>query len=102
MGFMRKLREEESFRTLCLTILSGIFLLASFFGWLSDLPFDPAWIAILISGIPIVFGAVRGLVKEFDVTADVLVAIALIAAVWIGEYFAAGEVAFIMQLGKVP
>ena len=101
MGFMRKLREEESFRTLCLTILSGIFLLASFFGWLSDLPFDPAWIAILISGIPIVFGAVRGLVKEFDVTADVLVAIALIAAVWIGEYFAAGEVAFIMQLGKV-
>ncbi|MCE5196539.1 MAG: cation-translocating P-type ATPase [Negativicutes bacterium] len=101
MKFFKKIRGEESFRTLCLTIFSGIFLLASFFGWLSDLPFDPAWIAIVISGIPIVFGAVLGLVKEFDVTADVLVAIALIAAVWIGEYFAAGEVAFIMQLGKV-
>jgi heavy metal translocating P-type ATPase len=48
-----------------------------------------------------VSGAVKGLITEFDVTADVLVAIALAAAVIIGEYFAAGEVAFIMQLGKV-
>jgi Cu+-exporting ATPase len=101
MYVINKFREEEEFRTLCLTILSGIFLLASFFKWVSALPFDSAWVAIAISGIPIVLGAIKGLVTDFDVTADVLVAIALIAAVIIGEYFAAGEVAFIMQLGKV-
>jgi heavy metal translocating P-type ATPase len=96
-----KFREEESLRTLCLTILSGIFLLISFFHWLPALSYDPAWIAIAISGVPIVFGAIKGLTTEFDVTADVLVAIALIAAIGIHSYFAAGEVAFIMQLGKV-
>lgn len=100
MHFIDKFREEE-FRTLCLTILSGVFLVASFFKWFPRLPFDPAWVAIVVSGTPIVFGAVKGLVTEFDVTADVLVAIALVAAVAIGEYFAAGEVAFIMQIGKV-
>ncbi len=101
MYLVNKFREEQEFRTLCLTILSGVFLLASFSGWFSGWPFDPAWVAIVISGVPIVLGAVKGLVTEFDVTADVLVAIALIAALIIGEYFAAGEVAFIMQLGKV-
>ena len=62
-------------------------------------PFDPAWLAIVLCGAPIVCEAVIGLVTEFDVTADVLVALALIASVFIGETFAAGEVAFIMQLG---
>lgn len=101
MELIYKFQKNESFRTLCLTILSGIFLLISFFKWFIILSLDAAWIAIIISGIPIVYGAIKGLVTEFDVTADVLVAIALIAAVIIGEYFAAGEVAFIMQLGKV-
>lgn len=101
MGLIRKFREDESFRTICLTAVSGVFLMASIFRWLRQLPFDPAWAAIMLSGIPIVYGAIKGLVTEFDVTADVLVAIALVAAVAIGEYFAAGEVAFIMQLGKV-
>lgn len=100
MYLIDKFREEE-FRTVCLTVLSGISLAASIFKWLPRLPFDPAWVAIVVSGIPIVYGAVKGLVTELDVTADVLVAIALVAAVAIGEYFAAGEVAFIMQIGKV-
>ncbi|MBI5000509.1 MAG: cation-translocating P-type ATPase [Euryarchaeota archaeon] len=101
MNLISKLREEESFRTLCLTAISGIVLAISFFDLLPWLPFDAAWIAIVISGIPIVYGAVKGVVMEYDVTADLLVAIALVAAVAIGEYFVAGEVAFIMQLGKV-
>lgn len=101
MKLIYKFQKDESFRTLCLTILSGIFLLISFFKWFTILSLDAAWIAIIISGIPIIYCAIKGLVTEFDVTADVLVAIALIAAVIIGEYFAAGEVAFIMQLGKV-
>ena len=55
--------------------------------------------AIILCGVPIILEAVIGLVTEFDVTADVLVSLALIASVFIGEDFAAGEVAFIMQLG---
>jgi len=101
MNLVDKFREEEEFRTLCLTIVSGLFLVVSFFGKFSGKGFDPAWVAIVICGTPIVFGAVKGLVTDFDVTADVLVAIALVAALIIGEYFAAGEVAFIMQIGKV-
>ena len=62
-------------------------------------PIHPAWVAILLCGIPIILEAVIGLVTAFDIKADVLVSIALIASVAIGEIFAAGEVAFIMQLG---
>ncbi len=62
-------------------------------------PFDMAWIAIILCGIPIILEAVIGLVTAFDIKADVLVSLALIASVAIGEDFAAGEVAFIMQLG---
>ena len=62
---------------------------------------DPAWIAILLCGIPIILEAVIGLVTAFDIKADVLVSLALIASICIGETFAAGEVAFIMQLGAL-
>ncbi len=79
-------------------VLSGIALLISIFDIL-PLPFDAAWAAIILCGIPIILEAIVGLVTAFDIKADVLVSIALIASVIIGEDFAAGEVAFIMQLG---
>lgn len=81
-------------------ILSGISLFLSIFR-LPPLPFDPAWAAIILCGLPIVLEAVIGLVTAFDIKADVLVSIALIASVLIGEVFAAGEIAFIMQLGAL-
>lgn len=65
------------------------------------LPFDVAWISIILCGVPIVLEAVIGLVTAFDIKADVLVSMALVASVCIGEDFAAGEVAFIMQLGAL-
>ena len=65
------------------------------------LSFDAAYIAIVLCGIPIILEAVIGLVTAFDIKEDVLVSIALIASVIIGETFAAGEVAFIMQLGAL-
>lgn len=84
-------------------MVSGIALLVSIFDFIPPrfLPFDAAWIAILLCGIPILVEAVIGLVTAFDIKADVLVSLALIAAVCIGEDFAAGEVAFIMQLGAL-
>ncbi len=65
------------------------------------LPFDMAWIAIVLCGVPIILEALIGLVTRFDIKADVLVSLALIASVCIGEDFAAGEVAVIMQLGAL-
>ena len=65
------------------------------------LPFDIAWVAIILCGIPIILEAIIGLVTRFDIKADVLVSLALIASVCIHEDFAAGEVAFIMQLGAL-
>ena len=87
-------------RDIAFLAVSGIALLISIFGGL-DLPVDPAWVAILLCGVPILLEALHGLITAFDIKADVLVSIALVASVVIGEDFAAGEVAFIMQLGAL-
>lgn len=85
-------------KEIILLIISGAALLLSIFRPVR-LPFDAAWIAIILCGVPIILEAFIGLVTAFDIKADVLVSLALIASVCIGEDFAAGEVAFIMQLG---
>ena len=85
-------------RDIVFLVISGVALLASMLH-LQPLPFDAAWVAIILCGIPIIMEAFIGLVTEFDIKADVLVSIALLASVMIGEDFAAGEVAFIMQIG---
>lgn len=87
-------------KEIALLIISGIALLVSLFDF-APLPFDAAWIAIILCGLPIILEALVGLVTAFDIKADVLVSLALIASVCIGEDFAAGEVAFIMQLGAL-
>jgi len=105
---MKKLMERLEYflelggtkKDITLLIISGIALILSLAKVL-PLPFDIAWIAIILCGIPIVLEAVIGLVTAFDIKADVLVSLALIASICIGENFAAGEVAFIMQLGAL-
>ena len=79
-------------------ILGGISLILSL-AKVPILPFDMAWIAVILCGIPIILEAIVGLVTEFDIKADVLVSLALVASIIIGQIFAAGEVAFIMQIG---
>ncbi len=81
-----------------LLVISGAAVVCSLLG-IQLLPFDMAWIAIVLCGGPILLEALTGLVTSFDIKADVLVSMALVASVCIGEIFAAGEVAFIMQLG---
>lgn len=85
-------------KDITLLVISGIAVILSLAG-VQPLPFDIAWVAILLCGVPIILEAIIGLVTAFDIKADVLVSLALIASVCIGETFAAGEVAFIMQLG---
>lgn len=94
--------DRSDFIKLTSTVVSGIFLAISWSGWLKGiLPFDPAWVAIVLSGAPILYVAFDGIIKRFDITAGLLVSIALIAAAAIGEFFAAGEVAFIMMVGEL-
>lgn len=99
---MKKLIDyfKDDNRTIFFLIISAISLIVSFFN-IGDLKFNAAWIAIILCGVPIIKGAIEGLVTEFDIKADVLVSIALVASVVIGEIFAAGEVAFIMSLGAL-
>lgn len=101
---MKKLEEWMEIggikKDVILLVISGIALLISLLDFIS-LPFDTAWIAIILCGIPIILEAVIGLITAFDIKADVLVSLALIASICIGEDFAAGEVAFIMQLGSL-
>ena len=78
-----------------LIIISAISLIASF-----SLSLDYiSWIAVLLCGTPIFKECIEGLITEFDIKADLLVSIAIIASVIIGEVFAAGEIATIMAIG---
>ena len=101
MKKLESLLEIEGIKKeITLLVISGIALILS----LTDavkLPFSPAWAAIILCGVPIILEAIIGLVTEFDIKAEVLVSLALIASVCIGETFAAGEVAFIMQIGAL-
>ena len=93
---------EEDKRNLIFVIISGVALLFSLFGWFkSAILFDLSWVAIILCGIPIIIGALKSLIFDHDIKADVLVSIALIASIFIKEYFAAGEVAFIMAIGTL-
>lgn len=89
-----------------MTIVGGVFLVISFV-----LPkvgvkllIDPAWITIVISGIPLLYLAIwriihnRGMNK---ISSALLIMVAMIAAIIIGDLFAAGEVAFIMAIGAI-
>ena len=96
---VRQWLQEEPRQAASLGV-SALALLLSFVdvrvGWL-----DPAWVAVLVGGVPILREGAEGLFTRFDIRADVLVSLALVASVIIGEIFAAGEVAFIMQLGAL-
>lgn len=61
--------------------------------------FDLVWIAVIFCGFPIFKEAIIGLYTEFDIKADVLVSIAIISSILIGELFAAGVIAIIMAIG---
>ena len=86
---IRNTLTDEEKRSLALVIISGAALLLSLTNALGGvLPFDIAWVAIVLCGIPIVIGSAAAVIREHDIKADVLVSIALIASLCIGEYFA--------------
>lgn len=62
---------------------------------------NPAWGAVIISGIPMLLLALTRLIREKWISSALLIAIAMVASLLIGEIFAAGEVAWIMALGAL-
>ena len=94
--------ENEPRETLVCAAASAAALALSITGALKTvLPFDIAWAAIVLCGVPILVGAFKAVVFEHDIKADLLVSLALIASAATKEYFAAGEVALIMQIGSL-
>ena len=78
-----------------LIVISTISVIASFVLSLDYI----SWIAVILCGVPIFKECIEGLIIEFDIKADLLVTIAIIASIIIGEVFAAGEIATIMAIG---
>lgn len=98
-----------------MTMVAGAFLLLDLiphlteeFGGttvqLSFLPFDPAWVTIIISGIPLLYLAIWRMIHNpgiSKISSALLICIAMFAAIAIGDLFAAGEVVFIMAIGAL-
>ena len=88
------------------TIIGGIFLIASFvFPKVGmEILGNLAWVTILISGSPLVYSAVKKLIRNkgiSKISSALLISVAMIAAVLIDDLFAAAEVAFIMAIGEI-
>jgi len=86
-----------------MTIISGVFLVASLILLLTgrNLSVDPAWVTIVISGLPLLYLAITRLVYQKWISSALLISMAMVASIAIGEIFAAGEVAFIMAIGAI-
>lgn len=89
-----------------MTIVGCMFLVASFVlrSLGSEAPLDPAWITVVICGLPLLYLAVWRLIYHegiSKISSALLISIAMIAAIAVGDLFAAGEVAFIMEIGAI-
>ncbi len=94
---------SDYLQKLPIVILAGVMLAASLVLMLTGktIGFDPAWISVFICGVPLVHAALYSLIFERCITSALLVSIAMVAAIFIDELFAAGEVAFIMAIGGI-
>lgn len=89
---------KNEIKEITMILISTIFLIIGFIK--PDLLFfDLSWIAIILCGLPILKEATEALIHEKDIKADLLVSIAIIASIIIGEVFAAGVIALIMTIG---
>lgn len=86
-----------------MTLVGGVFLAASLAIMLGgfSVPADPAWVTVFICGLPLVYLALSRIFLERRITSALLISIAMFACMYIGELFAAGEVAFIMAIGAI-
>lgn len=98
----------ERLESVTATVISGvtlaISLILSLTGVNVPIYLDLAWIAFCLSGIPLFYGAVRKLIRNkgiSKISSALLISVAMIASIAIGDLFAAGEIAFIMAIGEI-
>lgn len=89
-----------------MTIVGGVFLVISLVLSLTGnkIPVDPAWVSVIICGIPLLYLSIWRIIHNHGISkisSALLISIAMIAAIAIGDLFAAGEVAFIMAIGAI-
>ncbi len=89
-----------------MTVVSAVSLVISLALKIAGIhvPVDPAWIAVIVSGLPLIYLAVWRIIHNpgiSKISSALLISIAMIAAIIIGDLFAAGEVAFIMAIGAI-
>lgn len=107
-------RVNDFLSGLPMTIAAGVFLLLDLIPHLMEelggrpavsfLPFDPAWITVIICGLPLLYLAVWRIIHNpgiSKISSALLICIAMFAAIAIGDLFAAGEVVFIMAVGAL-
>ncbi len=96
-------RLMKFFEGLRMTIVSGVALAVSLTLLLLKVHvvFDPAWITVVISGLPLLYLAIARLIFQRWISSALLIVIAMFACLYIGQLFAAGEVAFIMAIGSL-
>jgi Cd2+/Zn2+-exporting ATPase len=87
-----------------ITTANAVLLLAGFLVSLTARAQLANWLYLasaLIGGAPIFKLAIGNILRRFDLTAGVMVSIAMVAALIVGEYSAAALVAFMMLVGEV-
>ena len=89
-----------------MTIIGGCFLVLSLIFKKENMnfPVDPAWITVIICGVPLLYLSIWRIIYNkgmSKISSALLITIAMIAAICIGDLFAAGEVAFIMEIGAI-
>lgn len=94
---------NDLFNSIPMTIAAAVFLGTSLILLLTgtDFPVDPAWVTVVICGFPLLCLAITRLIFQKWISSALLISIAMIASIAIGELFAAGEVAFIMAVGAI-
>ncbi|HCK89187.1 MAG TPA: heavy metal translocating P-type ATPase [Erysipelotrichaceae bacterium] len=89
-----------------MTVVGGIFLIASFILPRTGYPAGEnlAWVCVIICGIPLLYLSIWRIIYNkgiSKISSALLISLAMIAAIMIGDLFAAGEVAFIMEIGAL-
>lgn len=84
-------------------LISAIGAFGSLVFYIKDIHvwYDLGWISIVVSGLPIMIEAYNDLTYKRKISSALLISLAIFASIYIGEIFAAAEVAFIMAIGEM-
>jgi Zn2+/Cd2+-exporting ATPase len=103
-SFLKRYRTVLISREFIITATTAVLILSSaiigLFRGASLVATIFALAAVVVGGLPIIIGAIRGIFRR-EMNVDELVAIAIIVSVFFKEYLSAGFVAFMMLFGKI-